>query len=105
MRSIWYANPGKALLRTSDTYNSTGAQLDQMIADARIQYIVGELDEDGWNQTIESWKQQGGTAVIEELNASYVGERRNKGSQLLKKVKRKGEWCCFGIRGRCGKHG
>ncbi|HIS55599.1 MAG TPA: extracellular solute-binding protein [Candidatus Fimimorpha excrementavium] len=67
------SNPGKALLRTSDTYNSTGAQLDQMIADARIQYIVGELDEDGWNQTIESWKQQGGAAVMEEVNASYEG--------------------------------
>ena len=65
------ANPGKPLLRTSETYNSTGAQLDQMIADARIQYIVGELDENGWNQTIESWKQQGGTAVIEEVNESY----------------------------------
>lgn len=64
-------NPGKSLLRTSDTYNSTGAQLDQMISDARIQYIVGELDEDGWNQTIEAWKQQGGSAVIEEVNASY----------------------------------
>ena len=64
-------DPGKPLLRTSETYNSTGAQLDQMIADARIQYIVGELDETGWNQTIEAWKQQGGLAVIEEVNASY----------------------------------
>lgn len=65
------ANPGKALLRTSDTYNSTGAQLDQLISDARIQFIVGELDETGWNQVIEAWKQQGGSAVIEEVNESY----------------------------------
>lgn len=65
------ANPGKALLRTSDTYNSTGAQLDQLIADARIQFIVGALDEAGWNKAVESWRQQGGTAVIEEVNASY----------------------------------
>ncbi len=64
-------NPGKPLLRTSDTYNSVGAQLDQMIADARIQFIVGELDEAGWNQTLESWRQQGGDRVIEEVNVSY----------------------------------
>lgn len=65
------SNPGKALLRTSDTYNSVGAQLDQLISDARIQYIVGELDEEGWKSVIESWRQQGGDKVIEEVNASY----------------------------------
>lgn len=65
------SNPGKALLRTSDTYNSVGAQLDQLVSDGRIQYIVGKLDEAGWKALIESWKQQGGSAVIDEVNAAY----------------------------------
>lgn len=64
-------NPAKALLIASETYNSSGSQLDQMISDARIQFIVGELDESGWNDVIESWKQQGGSAVIEEVNAIW----------------------------------
>lgn len=65
------SNPGKALLRTSETYNSVGSQLDQMISDARIQFIVGELDEAGWNSVINSWKQQGGEQVIKEVNDTY----------------------------------
>lgn len=65
------SNPGKALLRTSETYNSIGGQLDQMIADGRIQFIVGELDEAGWKSLLEDWKKQGGAAVISEVNEAY----------------------------------
>ena len=50
-------NPGKPLLRTSERI-PPGPSWIEMIADARIQYIVGELDETGWNQTVEAWKQQ-----------------------------------------------
>ena len=66
------SNPGKALLRTSETYNSIGAQLDQLISDGRIQYIVGELDEAGWQNLLQDWRKQGGDAVIAEVNAVYA---------------------------------
>ena len=69
------SNPGKALLRTSDTYNSIGAQLDQVISDGRIQYIVGELDETGWKNLLQDWRKQGGDAVISEVNAAYANTK------------------------------
>ncbi len=65
------SNPGKPLLKTSTTYTSVGAQLDQIISDGRIQFIVGELDETGWQNLIEDWKKQGGENVIKEVNEAY----------------------------------
>lgn len=64
-------NPGKPLLKSSATYTSVGAQLDQLISDGRIQFIVGELDETGWQKLIEDWKKQGGENVIKEINEAY----------------------------------
>ena len=64
------ANPAKVLLLASDTYNSNGSQLDQIISDARIQYIVGSIDEAGWEAAIANWRTMGGDSVIEEVNAA-----------------------------------
>lgn len=51
----------------SETYISQGATLDNIIIDARIKYIDGQLDKQGWLDAIELWKKSGGSDVLSEL--------------------------------------
>ncbi|GAA2153537.1 hypothetical protein [Glycomyces lechevalierae] len=59
-------NPAAGLV--SPTYTTSGAQLDTIIADARIQYIAGQIDEAGLQAAIDTWRSSGGDDVIEEMN-------------------------------------
>lgn len=52
----------------SPTYVSKGAQLDTIVADARIQYIAGQLDLDGLKDAVARWRSSGGDDVITEIN-------------------------------------
>jgi putative aldouronate transport system substrate-binding protein len=52
----------------SQTYVSKGAQLDTIVADARIQYIAGQLDLDGLEDAVALWRSSGGDDVITEIN-------------------------------------
>lgn len=67
-------NPFLGLVST--TYNEKGNQLDRMIEDAKTKFIVGAIDENGWKQEIEKWRNAGGNKVVEEYLAGY--ELRNK---------------------------
>lgn len=59
-------NPAEALL--SEVYAQKGQQLDNIINDARIKFIVGQIDEAGFKDAIELWKSSGGNEYIEEIN-------------------------------------
>jgi putative aldouronate transport system substrate-binding protein len=63
-------NPALALL--SDTYVERGAQLDQIIADARIKYLAGQIDEAGLEGEIERWYREGGQQIVDEMNEQYA---------------------------------
>ncbi|QGH35980.1 extracellular solute-binding protein [Gracilibacillus salitolerans] len=52
----------------SETYNQNAGSLDQIIEDATYQYILGEMDETGFDEAIEKWKEAGGNDVIKEYN-------------------------------------
>ena len=62
-------NPALGL--NSDTYTTNGTQLDQIISDARIQYIAGQLDDAGLAAAIQRWKDQGGDKMTDEYNTLY----------------------------------
>lgn len=62
-------NPAAAFV--SETFMTRGTQLDNIVADARIQYAAGQIDEAGLDAAIEQWHQTGGTQVREEINAMY----------------------------------
>lgn len=64
-------NPVSPFLINSETYTLNGAVLDQMINDARTQFIVGEIDIDSLKEVWEVWLSQGGSSIIEEVNAQY----------------------------------
>lgn len=53
----------------TDTYTTKGAQLDQIIGDARTKYFAGQLDDAGWQAAVELWQSSGGNDLIEETNA------------------------------------
>lgn len=54
----------------SETFVNDGARLQEIITDATYNYILGQLDEQGFDDAVENWKSQGGDAIIEEFNAS-----------------------------------
>ncbi|MFG3340890.1 extracellular solute-binding protein [Glycomyces sp. NPDC048151] len=59
-------NPASGIV--SPTYTTSGAQLDTIIADARIQYIAGQIDEAGLQAAIDTWRSSGGDDVVQEVN-------------------------------------
>lgn len=66
---IVVANPAEPLV--SQVYAQRGAQLDNIIGDARIQYIVGQIDESGLDEAEELWLRSGGQDLIDEMNELY----------------------------------
>ncbi|WEG13699.1 extracellular solute-binding protein [Pullulanibacillus sp. KACC 23026] len=70
------ANPAAGLL--SQTYAQKGAQLDQIITDARVKYISGQIDKAGLQDAIKQWKAQGGDQYTKEINDLYKKEQSKK---------------------------
>lgn len=66
---IVVANPAESLLST--VYAQKGQQLDNIINDARIKYIVGQIDDKGIEDAIKLWRSSGGDDYIEEINKLY----------------------------------
>lgn len=66
-------NPAAAYV--SDTYVMQGATLDNIIGDARIKYIAGQLDQSGLTAQIQRWRSSGGDSVIKEINALYKADK------------------------------
>lgn len=71
------ANPAEPLI--SNTYAQKGAQLDTIVNDARTKYIVGQLDEAGFQKEIDRWRQNGGDEYIREINELYRQAKANSG--------------------------
>ncbi|CAM4405123.1 extracellular solute-binding protein [Paenibacillus macerans] len=56
----------------SDTWAERGAELTQILIDAKVKFIMGKLDENGWKQQLEKFKQAGGDKVAEEYAAALA---------------------------------
>lgn len=59
----------------SDTYAQKGGDLDTIWRDARTKFIIGQIDEAGWNEAIQKWRSSGGDKVIEEMNEQYAAKK------------------------------
>jgi len=53
------------------TYDEHGSELYRIISDATYNYILGKIDENGYEKKIELWRQSGGDRIIKEYTASY----------------------------------
>ncbi|MFC0214594.1 extracellular solute-binding protein [Paenibacillus chartarius] len=68
---IKYIVPNPALTLKSMTYSERGSELDQMMMDAQTKFIMGKIDEAGWQEEINKWKKAGGDKLIAEYKAAY----------------------------------
>lgn len=68
--------PNIALTLTSPTYLERGGELDTLIRDAQTKFIMGKIDEAGWQAEVENWKKAGGDKVIEEYTAAYAQQKQ-----------------------------
>ncbi|WP_100406455.1 extracellular solute-binding protein [Bacillus solitudinis] len=64
-----YVISNPALTLDSETQLLDGERLSEMIEDATYKYILGQIDRQGFERTIETWKAEGGLKIIDELNA------------------------------------
>ncbi|MFD0682263.1 MULTISPECIES: extracellular solute-binding protein [unclassified Paenibacillus] len=67
-----YAVPNPALTLTSVTYTERGRELEQMIQDAQTKFIMGKIDEAGWQAEVDKWRKAGGDKLIKEYEDSYA---------------------------------
>jgi putative aldouronate transport system substrate-binding protein len=67
---IAIANPTAPFV--SNTATERGKELSKIVDDAMVKFIMGALDEAGWQQAVDKWLQSGGSKVIEEFNAEYA---------------------------------
>lgn len=55
----------------SATWADSSETLNQIMEDATYQYFLGQMDEKGFDEAIERWKDAGGQQVIEEFTQAY----------------------------------
>lgn len=67
-------NPALSYLVNSETYASSGADLDTQVSAFRTQYICGEIDLDTFKASLDSIRSQGYDAIISEVNAQYQAQ-------------------------------
>lgn len=72
--SIAVSNPAASLI--SSTLSEKVGELDKIRNDAKVKFILGEIDEAGWKQEIEKWRKAGGDKGIEEMNAEYAKSQK-----------------------------
>jgi putative aldouronate transport system substrate-binding protein len=70
---IVVGNPAEPFV--SEVYAQKGQQLDNIIADARIQYIVGQIDDKGLDDAIALWRKNGGDDYVTEINKLYAATK------------------------------
>lgn len=55
----------------SASFSANNATLLKIISDAQFRFIMGDIDENGWKQAIENWKNAGGNKAIKEFTSAY----------------------------------
>jgi putative aldouronate transport system substrate-binding protein len=68
------SNPAEPFIST--VYSQKGPQLENIINDARIKFIVGQIDEAGLRAAFETWKKTGGDDLVKEMNELYAAAKK-----------------------------
>lgn len=64
-------NPAIGYLVNSPANSEYGTDVEQIIDDARTQYICGQIDEAGLDAAAQQWLDRGGKQIIDEVNQLY----------------------------------
>ncbi|MDS0527622.1 extracellular solute-binding protein [Clostridium sp. SHJSY1] len=55
----------------SDVFVTKGVQMTNIMTDARIQYVAGQIDKEGYKKAIDLWLKTGGQEYVDELTKLY----------------------------------
>jgi putative aldouronate transport system substrate-binding protein len=69
---LQYAIANPALTLANATYSSRGGELEIIISDALAKFVIGSIDENGWNDAVKKWHQSGGDQMIKEYEEAYA---------------------------------
>lgn len=69
-----YSVPNPAESYVSKAYSLSGPQLDAVISQANIGYIMGNLTKEDWYSEMERWGNMGGNQVVKEMNEAYQAD-------------------------------
>lgn len=64
--------PNPVLSVVSSTYSDKNGDLTKMVLDARVKFIMGTLDEAGYNEVIKKWHSSGGDQACTEFAEGYA---------------------------------
>lgn len=67
-------NPALGYLANSPSNSEVGRDIEQIIDDARTQYICGQIDEAGFEKAAQQWLDRGGDLVMKEVNQLYQAD-------------------------------
>ena len=67
-----YAVMNPTIGLVSETFNERGRDLDQMISDAVIQYIMGVISFEEYLGVLDTWYQRGGNIISQEFAQAYI---------------------------------
>lgn len=73
-REVAVYNPALGYLANSEVNAEVGTDIEQIIEDARTQYICGQIDEAGLDAAARQWSDRGGARLIEEINQLYQAD-------------------------------
>jgi putative aldouronate transport system substrate-binding protein len=60
----------------SPTYTARNVELRKIVADAMIQYIMGQINDAQYQAAIERWRTSGGQQIIDEYTDAWKGSSR-----------------------------
>lgn len=55
----------------SATFDEKGAELSQIVKDATYNYILGKIDEAGFEKEVARWRASGGDRIVDEFTQAY----------------------------------
>lgn len=64
------ADPTMPLI--SETFLEQGAQLETILTDAHVKFVMGQIDEDQWKAEVNNWYERGGKKIIAEYEEAYA---------------------------------
>lgn len=70
-KTVAVFNPALGYLANSEVNAEVGTDIEQIIDDARTQYICGQIDDAGFEAAAKQWLDRGGDRLVEEINKLY----------------------------------
>jgi putative aldouronate transport system substrate-binding protein len=60
----------------SETFSTRGTDLEKILADASVKFVMGAINEEQYKNEVKKWQTSGGNKMAEEFAASYAKNRK-----------------------------